>query len=380
MPNFITAILLKVTSKINMVPTPQVVFITFHQWHGQRRNPTLFWSLMSFFNSFTTTTYLRAQHNPGQIGLFVRMQSYYWVTSAVSRTVQSFRFSCLTIIIFDSKTVGVCDLEKKKERKKKGNSVSCGCFFFWYNRRKSLLWRSAGSEALMLVKAFLLRTIDTLSSSTRHCGASTYLGCDLAARGYSKYHLSRYLRNLLFSPVNGRMNVQLNIAASGQFLLRETPRWHDFAAVEGAYRLISHSRTEMIFGLRCPSSIPDDWLWSRRTCYVKPAAAAAEGLSTDWDKNKKQQHCFMVHPDKNHLHYFFWKNSNTHLWALSEFPRNGKRPIVHPSHCKLKQAVLKMKWDVLPCDCSVFVPFSVEATTQHWSKQGDQTALLQTEG
>lgn len=67
----------------------------------------------------------------------------------------------------------------------------------------------------MLVKAFLLRAIDTLSSSTRHCGASpTYLGCDLAARGYSKYHLSRYLRNLLFSPVNRRMNVQLNIAAS----------------------------------------------------------------------------------------------------------------------------------------------------------------------
>lgn len=53
----------------------------------------------------------------------------------------------------------------------------------------------------MLVKAFLLRAIDTLSSSTRHCGTSpTYLSCDLAAPGYSKYHLSRYLQNLLFPP------------------------------------------------------------------------------------------------------------------------------------------------------------------------------------
>lgn len=53
----------------------------------------------------------------------------------------------------------------------------------------------------MLVKAFLLRAIDTLSSSTQHCGdPPTYLSCDLATLGYSKYHLPRYLQDLLFFP------------------------------------------------------------------------------------------------------------------------------------------------------------------------------------
>lgn len=55
----------------------------------------------------------------------------------------------------------------------------------------------------MLVKAFLLRAIDTLSFPTRHCGAPpTHLSCDLAAAGRTDHHLPG-----VFPPQSdGRMN------------------------------------------------------------------------------------------------------------------------------------------------------------------------------
>lgn len=117
----------------------------------------------------------------------------------------------------------------------------------------------------------------------------------------------------------------------------------------------------MIFGLRCPFSSPDEWLWSQGKCNVKPAAAAADSRRAQprlgrggeytvlWFTETKL--AYITHPAlwKKNSVYHFLKNSNTHLWGVSEFPRNEKKSILHffcsapHTDCELKQAVLKIQ-------------------------------------
>lgn len=114
------------------------------------------------------------------------------LVSGISSGHRILQIQLFDIRSFSLETVSVCDVTK---------NINIGCCF-WYNWHKSLLWWSAGLQVLMLVKAFLWRVHrHTLFLHAARRSSSTYLSCDLAAPGYSKYHLSCYLQDLLF-PVN----------------------------------------------------------------------------------------------------------------------------------------------------------------------------------